>query len=108
MRRGRGGWYTLKLDVYCQVYLISFDEHELCNLNNDAETALHDAGAISMVFADLTPNTIAHECVHAAMFTFERIGQGVSPADHEAMAYLTGWLVEQVNKALEKENGQKV
>ena len=46
--------------------------------------------------------TLAHECLHATMMTFDHIGQPVDGEHDEAAAYYLGWLVEECYRRLAK------
>lgn len=68
-------------------------------------------GGMLMVFKKeaLTPDIVAHEAVHAAMGICQYCGMEVSCDDdmQEYFAYLVGWIVECVYKALD-EDGKRV
>lgn len=68
-------------------------------------------GGMLMVFKKefLTPEVVAHEAVHAAMGICQYCGMEVSCDDdmQEYFAYLVGWIVECVYKALD-EDGKRV
>jgi len=40
-------------------------------------------------------DTLAHECVHVAMAVLARAGVLIEPENHEALAYLVGFLVNE-------------
>ncbi len=103
MRRSKNGSYYFRLALYGTRYLVKF------NYESDDDRASFtdlEGGNYALEFKDTDPMTIAHECVHAAMYTLDRVGVEITPDNHEALCYLVEWLVEQVNKALEKENAQ--
>ncbi|BDU72391.1 hypothetical protein [Mesoterricola silvestris] len=73
------------------------------------EEALSDMAGISHSFLDKagirwwilgifdgTYNTVAHEATHIAWKILETCGVKISPTNHEAMAYLVGWIVDEV------------
>lgn len=68
-------------------------------------------GGVLMLFKKdkVTPEIVAHEAVHAAMFICQYCGMEVSCDDgyQEYFAYLVGWVVECVYKAL-KQDGDKI
>lgn len=43
-------------------------------------------------------DTISHESVHAAWKVLEIVGIKVDHENHEALAYLTGWISNEINK----------
>lgn len=47
---------------------------------------------------DATDGTIAHECYHAAAYILESRGVAHGPDHHEALAYLLGFLVDEVSR----------
>lgn len=52
-----------------------------------------------IVFRDVTTesaNTIAHEALHAAWRILDEVGVVVDKPNHEALAYLLGWVVDQI------------
>ncbi len=105
MRKSKDGSYVFRLPLYGTRYLVRFDYNEE---DDRAHFTDLEGGNYALEFNECDPMTIAHECVHAAMYTLDRVGIEITPDNHEALCYLVEWLVEQVNKALEKENGQKV
>lgn len=48
-------------------------------------------------------NTLAHECTHLAFRILERAGIRPTADEHEALAYLVGWLAEKVQSVIDKE-----
>lgn len=44
------------------------------------------------------PEYLTHECVHCAWHILDEVGVGVSADNHEALAYLAGWLSSEVDK----------
>lgn len=52
-----------------------------------------------IVFRDIrseSANTIAHEALHAAWRILDEVGVTVDKPNHEALAYLLGWVVDQI------------
>ena len=49
----------------------------------------------------MTPDIIAHEAVHVAWFALDLAGVGVTVDNHEQLAYLVGYYVEQINNVVE-------
>lgn len=47
-----------------------------------------------------TPDVIAHEAVHVVNIIFKRVCIQLDIDNDEAQAYLTGWVVKQLTKAL--------
>ena len=43
-------------------------------------------------------STIAHECLHAAYYILEAIGQDCPQQNHEALAYLMSFLIREIDK----------
>jgi len=43
-------------------------------------------------------NTVSHESVHMAYNILSRCGVRVSARNHESLAYLVGWIVDQVDE----------
>lgn len=56
-----------------------------------------------MVFIEASPNTVAHECVHAAWDVLDHVGVKVSADNQEPLAYLVGYIVEHVVKFRQQE-----
>lgn len=48
------------------------------------------------------PNTIAHEAVHCAWRILDLAGVEVEAGNHEVLAYMTGWIVEQATAYFNK------
>ena len=87
-----------------------FSSPESCNtfFGEEVFTDGHEAVAgdttvgVYMAFRDIDPNSITHECVHAAWRVLHKCGIQVSRTNHEALAYVAGWLAEQVTAFLKK------
>lgn len=43
-------------------------------------------------------NTLAHETLHAAWRVLDMVGAQVDAHNHEALAYLVGWIAEELDK----------
>lgn len=52
---------------------------------------------VVMAFFDYSTNTLAHECVHAANYILSNVQVEITPDNDEALAYLVGWLAQEVN-----------
>ncbi len=48
------------------------------------------------------PNTIAHESVHCAWRILDLVGAEVCSDNHEVLAYMTGWIVEEATSYFSK------
>lgn len=48
------------------------------------------------------PGTIAHEALHCAWRVLDLVGVEVEAANHEALAYLVGWIVETATAFFDK------
>lgn len=46
----------------------------------------------------MTPDTIAHECLHLSWRILQAVGSKATANNHEHLAYLLGFMVEQVTK----------
>ena len=55
--------------------------------------------ALLGVFSNDNYETIAHECIHTALYIMEYIGQEVSSGD-ETLPYLTEYLIKEVKKRI--------
>ncbi len=53
---------------------------------------------------DHSPNTISHECGHAALSVMERIGEFDVISSQEPFCYLLGYLVDKVIDKIDKES----
>lgn len=58
------------------------------------------------IFTD-RPNTVAHECTHAAVHLLGGVGIPVKTNNHEALAYLVGHLVGEFHDAALKNTKRK-
>lgn len=59
---------------------------------------------VVMVFStigDFAHDTLAHECLHAAWRILEIHGVHVDRSNHEALAYLLGWMYAKVEPVLQ-------
>lgn len=85
------------------------DEYNRWRIKHEGDQADKTCIAHSSWFADhntatlflprkTTTGTIAHECYHAAGFILESRGVCHGPFHHEALAYLLGFLVNEVTR----------
>lgn len=51
-------------------------------------------------FVDSNVSLIAHEAIHACNFIYENIGAKLDIQNDEHQAYITGWIVEEIEKFL--------
>lgn len=87
-----------------------FSSPESCNEFFGKEVFTEGSEAIShthtqgvyLAFRDSNPNSVTHECVHAAWRVLHWNNVKVSRTNHEALAYVAGWLAEQVTAFLKK------
>lgn len=49
---------------------------------------------------DATPAIVAHEALHCAWMMLEAVGVECTEQNHEALAYLVGWLVDRWNRVM--------
>lgn len=49
-----------------------------------------------------SPNTLAHEAVHAAWRVLDMVGITIDSENHEALAYLTGWMVDCMTESADR------
>lgn len=47
---------------------------------------------------DYSLGYVTHECIHCAWHVLNEAGVEVTAGNHEALAYLAGWLADEVNK----------
>ena len=67
-----------------------------------------NGGFIEIVLLkETSANTIAHECVHAAENMLDHAGVKHSPDNHEALAYLVGYLAEICDNVVKTHNKNK-
>lgn len=52
---------------------------------------------------EFTANTVTHECVHAAWRVLRLVGIEVTHDNNEPLAYVAGWMAEEVTKFMTKE-----
>lgn len=65
---------------------------------NTAHFEHSDGGSVYLLgWYNDQQSTLAHECVHAAIFLFNQVGMDPSDSNGEAMAYLVGFLVDAIN-----------
>ena len=99
----------IRIPLYLQAVIINFDpkiHNELTGDNSD----IGDYGAV-VQFSDLkdavivtffpdcySVSTLSHECVHIAWKILDRAGVEVYCDNHEALAYLVGWLSKEIEK----------
>lgn len=53
---------------------------------------------------DKMQNTITHECIHAAWRVLDLVGIEVDSDNHEALAYVAGWLADKIENKLAAED----
>lgn len=58
------------------------------------------SGYFVLLRPDANPKIIAHEALHLSYFILRARDIQVDPDNHEAQAYLLGWIVGQINFAL--------
>lgn len=66
---------------------------------------------IGLAFNDdryMTPETVAHEAVHVAWFTLDLAGVQVTVDNHEQLAYLVGYYVEEITQFVETYRKQAI
>jgi len=121
----------VKVPIYDMYLVISFDMEDLlreypglCQTLGDFEGLEYaqgmvfdgvegDTAMIALLIhrEAVNMNTMTHESVHAAVAILDGVGVPVTISNQEALAYLTGWVAETVerhwNQLLEKENAQK-
>lgn len=68
---------------------------------NHGETRLAYIGVVFGGVEDADANTIAHEAVHAAWRCLQWVGITVSVDNQEALAYLVGWVAQQITDFVE-------
>jgi len=56
--------------------------------------------------SNVEQHTVAHECVHMAWDILDLVGVRVEADNNEALAYLVGYLMKEVNIIITKHNGQ--
>lgn len=80
-----------------------FGPYELAGSDIEAVCARTDAGNFGVFFAGtrLTPGVIAHELFHLSVHIATWAHIDIDPNNHEAVAYLHGWLADEVHKLLE-------
>ena len=71
----------------------------------DAITFATSDGKHHMIFArsDITPGLVAHECLHTMNKICSDLGISHDPNNDEPMAYIMGWLVDEVYKTVAKD-----
>lgn len=117
MRRLKSGVYRMMVPIYEQAVYIAVSSEamdaqfgggieqgrigEVGRLTDD-NTGL-DIGVYICLDCH-SVNTLAHECTHLAFRIFERAGIRPTADEHEALAYLVGWLAEKVQSVIDKES----
>lgn len=57
---------------------------------------------VIMLGKDVENATVAHECLHAAYYIIDAIGQTIDEENHEVLAYLMSYLIREVDKIINK------
>lgn len=101
----------LKVPIYGDTITISQDWEALCklapSLAEEFPVAPHgavihsDSGLYLFLEKGHTISTLAHECLHLGYAILDHRGVEVCPRNHEALAYLVGWLTEHVNQKVQ-------
>lgn len=76
----------------------ALEENDLADISGVSHTFLDAKGTrfwILGIFDGLI-NTAAHEALHTAWAILDTCHAKVSPSNHEPMAYLIGWLVDEI------------
>jgi hypothetical protein len=104
----------IKIPLYFQnLYIIQTDDFETIHREYKLKGSVDFAGVtildddeIVVVFrTDVTPSIIAHEALHVCSYVFQGIDAEYDRDNDETLAYLLGWVVEQIHKTI-KVNGK--
>jgi len=99
----------IKIPLYFQnLTIIQTDDfdtiHKQYNLKGSVDfagiTILDDDSIIAVFRSDVTPSIIAHEALHVCSYVFQGIDAKYNRDDDETLAYLLGWVVEQIHKTI--------
>lgn len=117
MRRMKSGVYSLVVPIYEQALYVAlspkameaeFGEPIGEDLAGEVGYLTDDktgrAAGIYICLRMHDMNTVSHECVHVAFRIMESAGITPTAEEHEALAYLVGWLVDVVREAIERES----
>ena len=111
--------YKLKREVYpvdFKIHVGSVDELNEYRLKKELQPIRGSNNAMLMVYMgdgigefyipfNTPKEVIVHEATHAALFTFEEIGQNVHTSiDNEYLPYLIQWFFMKIEQAVEKYN----
>lgn len=104
--------YRVKVPIYNRHVYISFDREKVSKKFN-VDISEGFAGItikldpIIIVFIDedlYCQNFLTHESIHAAGFVLEMAGIDIDIENDEPLAYLAGWIAEEINKRYIKYN----
>jgi hypothetical protein len=85
----------------CNAYALRSHGHKLgADELDEGACFVNSRGELVLAFVHIDPNTVAHECVHAAWIILKSAGVIVTQNNDETLAYLTGELVELVTRRL--------
>lgn len=107
----------IDLPIYFSLVIIGFDpnvmsdhlfkkygfRHEIPDSNSgqSAHFVLEDVGlSLFTIYVDgkyFEQSTVSHECVHCSWHILDDVGVHLTADNHEALAYLVGYLVDEVN-----------
>lgn len=102
-------FYTT-ITVSDKVEDVFYTEHDQEQARHSyGQTGWYDGRGVSMyIEPNCPPDTIVHECVHAAGIILKMRGiQYGPPPDDEALAYLTGWIYDQIKRKFTLFTGNK-
>ena len=61
-----------------------------------------DGFEVVISFVDSNVSLIAHEAIHACNFIYENIGAKLDIDNDEHQAYITGWIVDEIDEFLKE------
>ena len=107
---------TIQVPLYGQTIEIVITEDfnsgiEELKIDNDTKFNLNEREAFManqydkiwlFIRLDAKPGIIAHECVHICNYIFQEANIKLDLDNDEPYAYLMGWVVEEIHKAIKK------
>lgn len=111
MRKHKSGCYKATIPLYNRSFYIALSNKAAGDLIGDnyvVETGMvqeFESDPPLLVLIDKSHEVVVHECTHVALCIMRTIGITPDIDNQEPMAYLMGFIAEQVYKCLERDHG---
>lgn len=108
IRKHKSGCYKITLPIYLVSFYLALDnEHAEKLAGEDCEVEMgmireFESDPPLMILASKTHEVIAHEVTHVTLILMHKLGIYPSYEDQEPMAYMMGYIAEQVYKCLDR------